>query len=411
MRRSFFGWVLSWVAITLFAAGLNQVAGQTPPNPAPTPAAQYSQTISRYCATCHNEQLKTADLILTQANVEDPAASGAIWEKVVRKLRARAMPPPGLPRPDDATYESFANYLTTHLDRAAAAKPNPGRTATAHRLNRTEYTNTIRDLLALEVDTEPLLPADDSGGFDNFGDLLSVSPLLMEKYMSAASRISRLAVGDRTISPDVVQYLVSPLLLQTDRMSEDLPFGSRGGIAVRHYFPVDGQYDLEVRLQRTDEEAYVVGIAEPHLLDFRVDGERIKLFRFGGEHVGMSPGAGAADAVPPDPRQAQYERTADSGLQIRFPAKAGQRLLQVSFLNENFAPESSFEDRSAGTYEEARLDSARERAWADPAVSSVSITGPYDVAGPGDTPSRRKIFVCRPAGRSDEESCARKILT
>ncbi|MGH9783959.1 MAG: DUF1592 domain-containing protein, partial [Terriglobia bacterium] len=137
----------------------------------------------------------------------------------------------------------------------------------------------------------------------------------------------------------------------------------------------------------------------------------VKLFRFGGEHVGMSPGAGAADAVPPDPRQAQYERTADSGLRVRFPAKAGQRLLQVSFLKEDFAPETSFEDRSARTYEESRLDSARDRAWADPAVSSVSITGPYDVAGPGDTPSRRKIFVCRPAGRSDEESCARKILT
>jgi mono/diheme cytochrome c family protein len=407
MRRS----LLSWVAITLCAAGLNQSAGQTPSNPAPTPASQYSQTISRYCATCHNEQLKTADLILPQANVEDPAASAPIWEKVVRKLRSRAMPPPGLPRPDDATYESFANYLTTHLDRAATAKPNPGRTATAHRLNRTEYTNAIRDLLALEVDTEPLLPADDSGGFDNFGDLLSVSPLLMEKYMSAASRISRLAVGDRTISPDVVSYLVSPLLLQTDRMSEDLPFGSRGGLAVRHYFPLDAEYNIQIRLQRTDDEGYVVGIAEPHQLDLRLDGERIKLFRVGGEHVGLAAGAGAADAVAPDSRQAEYERTADADLQIRFPAKAGQRLLQISFLKENFAPEVSFEERSARTYEEARLDSARERAWVDPAVSSVSITGPYDVAGPGDTPSRRRIFVCRPSGGSDEESCARKILT
>lgn len=407
MRRSH----LSWALVALLAAGLGQVSGQTPPNPAPTPASQYSATISRYCATCHNEQLKTADLILSKANIESPSADAPIWEKVVRKLRARAMPPPGLPRPDDAMYESFANYLMTHLDGAAAAKPNPGRTATAHRLNRTEYTNAVRDLLALEIETETLLPADDSGGFDNFGDLLSVSPLLMEKYIAAASKISRLAVGDRTISPDIVSYLVSPLLLQTDRMSEDLPFGSRGGIAVRHYFPVDGEYVIQVRLQRTDDEGYVLGIAEPHLLDLRLDGERVKLFRFGGEHVGMAAGAGAADAVPPDFRQAQYERTADADLQVRFPAKAGQRLMQVSFLRENFAPEISFAERSVTTYEEARLESSRERAWVDPAVSSVSITGPYDVAGPGDTPSRRKMFVCHPAGAADAEPCARKIFT
>jgi len=401
---------LTWVAIAFVEACLVQAAAQTPPSPAPTPASPYSATISRYCATCHNEQLKTADLILSKANIESPSADGAIWEKVVRKLRTRAMPPPGLPRPDDALYDSFANYLMTDLDRAAAAKPNPGRTATAHRLNRTEYTNAVRDLLGLEIETEPLLPADDSGGFDNFGDLLSVSPLLMEKYISAASKISRLAVGDRTISPDIVTYAVSPLLLQTDRMSEDLPFGSRGGIAVRHYFPLDGEYLLQVRLQRTDDEGYVVGIAEPHLLDLRFDGERVKLFRIGGEHVGTAAGAGAADAVPPDFRQAQYERTADASLQIRFPAKAGQRLLQVSFLKEQFAPEISFEERSATTYEEARLESARERAWVDPAVSSVSITGPYDVVGPGDTPSRRQIFVCHPAGATDEEPCARKIF-
>jgi len=388
------------------------LAQQASPSTASTPGtpAEYKAVFTRYCFTCHNDRLKTADLILSEANVDDPSATGAIWEKVVGKLRGRWMPPMGMPRPDDATYEAILNYLVTELDHAAAAHPNPGRTATAHRLNRAEYTNAVRDLLAINVDTEPLLPADDSGGFDNFGDLLTVSPSLMEKYISAASRISRLAVGDTTLSADVANYTISPLLLQNDRMNEDLPFGSRGGASVEHYFPLDGNYVLKVRLQRTDNEGYVVGIAEPHLLDFRLDGKRVKLFRVGGSHRGRAQGAGAADAVPPDYREADYERNADAGLEVRFPAEAGQRLLQVSFLQEDFAPETPFEFRSGGTYEETRIEDFKERAWADPAVSSITLTGPFDIQGAGDTPSRKKIFLCHPSGSSGEQSCARRIL-
>ncbi len=417
MRRVFsLGIGIAILAASFTAAFAQQ---QTSPQPAPQPAgaapsspAEYTQVFTRYCFTCHNERLKTANLILSEANVENPSATPAIWEKVVGKLRARSMPPMGMPRPDDDAYESIARYLVSELDRAAAAHPNPGRSGAAHRLNRAEYTNAVRDLLGLEVDTEALLPADDSGGFDNFGDLLSVSPLLMEKYISAAGKISRLAVGDTSVSPDVVSYAVSPFLLQTGRMNEDLPFGSRGGTAVRHYFPVDGEYVLNVRLQRTDDEGYVVGIAEPHLLDFRLDGQRVKLFTVGGGHLGRSQGAGAADAVPPDFREAQYERTADAGLEVRFPAKAGQRLIQVAFLDEAFAPETPFEFRpTATTYEEARLDNSKERAWVDPAVSSLAITGPYDVQGPGNTPSRAKIFICTPKGPAEEDACARRILS
>jgi mono/diheme cytochrome c family protein len=408
------------MAIAILAMGL--AAGSMTPAPAqessaPSPAsppgspAEYKAVFTRYCFTCHNDRLKTADLILTEANVDNPSATGAIWEKVVGKLRGRWMPPMGMPRPDDATYEALLKYLITELDSAAVAHPNPGRTATTHRLNRAEYTNSVRDLLAIEVDTEPLLPADDSGGFDNFGDLLTVSPSLMEKYISAAGKISRLAVGDRTLGADVANYTISPLLLQIDRMNEDLPFGSRGGTSVEHYFPLDGDYILQVRLQRTDNEGYVVGIAEPHLLDFRLDGQRVKLFRVGGDHRGRSQGAGAADAVPPDYREAEYERNADADLEVRFPAKAGKRLIQVSFLQEDFAPETPFEFRSGGTYEETRLEDTKERAWVDPAVSSITLTGPFDVQGAGETPSRKKIFLCRPSGPSDEQPCARRILS
>ncbi len=329
---------------------------------------------------------------------------------MARKLRAGAMPPVGMPRPARAALDSFIAYLETELDSAAASHPNPGRPSD-HRLNRAEYANAVRDLLAIEIDAASLLPADDSGGFDNFGDLLSVSPALMEKYMSAARKISRPAVGDTTIRPDIATYTISPFLLQGDRMSEDLPFGSRGGIAIRHHFPLDGEYLIKIRLQRVDNEGFAIGIAEPHLLDVRLDGARIKLFSVGGENVGLAMGAGAADAVPPDFDQAQYERLVDADLEVRFPVKAGKRLVQIAFLKETSAAEGMFPPRSQATYAEARLGSMRERAWADPAVSNVSVSGPYNAKGPGDTPSRRKIFVCSPAGAADEEPCARKILS
>ena len=403
--------ILSWLAIVMVSAYSAQAASQESSSPAPPEASQYSAVIKRYCVTCHNEKLRTADLALEIMDVQNVGENVEIWEKVVRKLRGFTMPPVGLPRPDEQVYESFADYLETELDRVAAAKPNPGRTAVAHRLNRAEYANAVRDLLAIEIDAASLLPADDSGGFDNFGDLLSVSPALMEKYMSVARKISRPAVGDTTIRPDIATYTLSPFLLQGDRMSEDLPFGSRGGIAVSHYFPLDGEYLIKIRLQRVDNEGFAIGIAEPHLLDVRLDGARIKLFSVGGENVGLAMGAGAADALPPDFDQAQYERLVDANLEIRFPVKAGKRLVQVAFLKETSAAEGMFPPRSQATYAEARLGSMRERAWADPAVSNVSVSGPFNVKGPGDTPSRRKIFVCSTAGAADEEPCARKILS
>ena len=382
--------------------------GLQPLSPVPSHDLAPRALLDRYCVTCHNQALKTAELTLDTTNVENVSQGAAVWEKVVRKLRGREMPPIGMPRPDETGYDSLAAYLERELDGAAAANPNPGRTATAHRLNRAEYTNAIRDLLVLEIEGESLLPADDSGGFDNLGDLLSVSPLLTEKYMSAARKISRLAVGDPTIRPDIKTYTVSTFLMQNERMNEDLPFGSRGGVAIRHHFPLDGEYVLTVNLQRNRNQ-FVVGIAEPHQVDLRLDGERIRLATIGGKHVGLAEGMGYG--IRPTYDQAQYERKADADLKLRFQAKAGRRLLQVAFVKQNWAAEGSFPRFSQASYSAARVLADYERTMADPAVSNVSITGPFDAKGPGNTPSRNRIFVCSPTSRAEEESCARKILS
>ena len=297
--------------------------------------AGYRDTLNRYCVTCHNEKLRTASLTLDLTNVSDLSEAPQIWERVITKLSLKAMPPVGMPRPDDDFYAGFSLYLKTNLDTLAAEMPNPGRTVTAHRLNRYEYANVVEDLLGVEIDVVALLPADNSGGFDNLGDLLSVSEVLMEKYLSAARQISQNAVGALDIPVDVQQYTIDPRLLQNQRMSEDLPFGSRGGLAVRHRFPLDGDYELSVRLLRTNDTGFVIGLDEPKYLDVRVDGERVKLFTIGGENIGLAFGAGLADNLPPDPVQAQYERLADSDLRVRIPVRAGIHTVQVAFLDES----------------------------------------------------------------------------
>jgi hypothetical protein len=349
--------------------------------------------LNRYCVTCHNERLRTANLLLDQADIENPSAGAEVWEKVVRKLRTRAMPPAGAPRPEESSYDSLASYLETALDRAAAARPNPGRPA-VHRLNRAEYTNAIHDLLALDLDSAALLPGDDSGyGFDNNGDVLTVSPMLLERYISAAGKISRLAVGEPVSSPIVERYSVPKGLVQEERVSDDLPFGSRGGIAVRHYFLLDGEYVIQVRLQRGKLDG-ILGLAEEHQLDVRLDGERLKLFTIGGSDKlkGKDQSSDLLD---------QYERTADANLEVRLATKAGTHLIAAAFLKDTVKTEG------------VQVQSGRNRAFFE-GVGTVSVIGPYDATGPGDTPSRRKIFVCRPAGptgQRDEEACATRILS
>ena len=394
--------VLSCIGIVLAGAGFLQAASQESSSPAPS---SHRALVNRYCVVCHNEKLRTAELLLDKADVEIVSQDAAVWEKVVTKLQAGQMPPSGMPRPDQATLDSFSAYLKTELDRAAAANPNPGRPP-AHRLNRAEYANAIRDLLAVEIDTVSLLPADNADyGFDNIADVLSVSPLLMERYMLAAGKVSRLAIGDPTIRPASEEYKLPQLLVQEERMSDSLPFGSRGGIAVQHRFPLDGEYVIRIRLQRNND-GYIRGLREPNQLNVRLDGARIKTFTVGGEYPGRT--GPVFSRNDPDYRgdteQVAYEYSADADLEVRFAAKAGTRLVGVAFQKENSKPE--------GVYmPPLRYGDMGQYRGGNPAVDAVTVTGPYNAKGSGETPSRQKIFVCSPARGEDEEPCAKKILS
>ncbi len=251
--------------------GLTHAVGSQSLDPVPSHASAQRAVLDQYCVTCHNQEIRTAGLLLDQMDVENIGEGAAVWEKVLSKIEAGAMPPAGMPRPDKSTAASLVAWLETELDAAAAAHPNPGRPA-IHRLNRVEYTNAVRDLLAVEIDGASLLPSDDAGyGFDNIGDVLSVSPLLMERYLSAARKITRAAIGDSEARPYLKTYDVHRFLSQEDRMSEALPFGSRGGIAIRHFFPLDGEYLIKLRLKRDFSGNAILGIAEPHHLGTRND--------------------------------------------------------------------------------------------------------------------------------------------
>ena len=392
---------LGSIGIVLVGVCSLQAAGLQDLVPSHTPS--YRAVLDQYCVTCHNQTARTAELLLDQADVENIGDGPEVWEKVLKKLRAGAMPPAGMPRPDQATYDSFATYLETALDSASAAHPNPGRPV-LHRLNRVEYANAVRDLLAVEIDGATLLPADDSRhGFDNIGDVLTVSPALLERYLSAARKISRLALGDPDISPVFEGYNVPKYFVQDDRMSEALPFGSRGGIAVRHNFPLDGEYLLKVRLARNSRD-YITGLLDkPHQLDVRLDGARLELFTIGGENHGRSAPLFSNNAMG-DRAQDIYERTADDILEVRFPATAGPQQIEVAFLKETSMPEGPLRTPMS------KYDLHNYKGG-EPGVASVSITGPYDASGIGQTPSRDKIFVCRPSSAQDEESCATKILS
>ena len=390
-----------WLVLVLATAPGASVFAAQESSPAPGAAFQASQSraaLNQYCVTCHNEKLRTADLLLDKADVDHVGANAETWEKVVGKLRSGAMPPAGMKRPDAATYNGLASYFETELDRAAAANPNPGRPA-IHRLNRTEYSNAIRDLLGLEVNAESLLPVDDSSyGFDNIGDVLTVSPALLERYLSAAAKISRYAIGDPALAPESETYEVSVRRMQDERESEDLPFGSRGGIAISHYFPLDAEYEFKIRLQR-DRVLDIIGLARQHQLDVRVDGMKMRSFTIGGGQLDRTKKGGFSDLVH---EQETYQRTADAGLNLRIPVKAGSHVIGVAFVQQPGEPEGTLKRRVVGAQYTQDDDI--------PGVGTVSVTGPFAATGSGDTSSRRKIFICHPASQ-DEDACASKILS
>jgi hypothetical protein len=374
--------------------------------------------LDTYCVTCHNQKLHTAGLALDTVDLTHPAANAEVLERVIGKLRAGSMPPPKMPRADAATYRVIAAKLENDIDQATLSHPDPGRIGAVHRLNRAEYNNAIRDLFALDVDVKPLLPGDDTadGSFDNFADVLSISTAHLERYMSVARQVTRLATGLPPSQPALERFEIPLHVLQEDRQSEDLPLGSRGGIAVHYDFPVDGEYLIKVKLQRQYQD-YLKGMGWPQKLDIRLDGKLLKRFTVGGQGKGRPAAASyAGDGEPGfagDPEWETYmQLTGDAGLEVRVPVKAGSRVVGVSFVREMWEPEGLPQPVQLGRV------IANDQVYMGYAnVGSVEIGGPYEVSlisktRSSESASRRAIFVCEPPKASAEERpCATTILS
>ena len=399
--------------LRLCLLGLLTLAASWGAEPAPTPRAVFDQ----YCVTCHNQKLKTAGLMLDKLDASNPASQAQTWEKVIVKLRAGSMPPPGMPRPDRATYRAVAATLANEIDRAWAANPNPGRIGAVQRLNRSEYNNAIRDLFSLDLDVKPQLPGDETadGSFDDFADSLSISTAHLERYMSVARQVTRLATGLPPVKPTVEQFEIPLHVLQEDRQSEDLPFGSRGGLAIHFDFPADGQYQIKVRLQRQYQD-YLKGMGWPQKLDVRLDGKLLKRFTVGGGGQGRPAASSyAGDGEPGfagDPEWEKYmQLTGDAGLEVRLPVAGGPHIVGVSFVRELWEPEGLPQPLQLGRV------IANDQVYMGYAnVGKVEIGGPYEARGPAkDTPSRRAIFVCHPPASSksaaEDRACAATILS
>ena len=366
-----------------------QARGQeAAPPPASGPSAR--AVIDQYCVGCHNQRARTGGLALDIADVTRPSLAPDVWEKVVRRVGTRSMPPHGSPRPDEAAYGRLTSWLEGELDRAAAAKPTAGRWP-IRRLNRTEYANAIRDLLDLHIDPAVLLPPDDAAfGFDNNADLLGVSPALIERYVAAADRVSALAVG-AAAAPGSQTYRVRQDRSQ-DQHIAGLPVGTVGGVAVAHLFPVSGEYRFSLELFRTNLEA-IRGLEHPHEIEISVDGQRVFHDTIGGSRD--QAGAGAVtdrmDAI-------------DKRLQVQIPVAAGRHVVGAAFVRKIGGGTTRlrpFLRSSAGTYD----------STGRPHLETLTIAGPFNPSGPGETPSRRRVFQCSPASQRDEEPCAERILS
>jgi len=372
--------------------------------------------VDKYCVTCHNARLKTGGLVLDKDAVDltRVADRADVWEKVVRKLHGKMMPPVGMPRPDQTTLDAFTASLESSIDRVALSRPNPGRSP-LHRLNRSEYAAAVRDVLALDIDAASLLPADDeANGFDNIADVLKVSPSLLEQYLTAARKVSALAVGDPNTTPVGTVYRVPPDRAQEDHI-EGLPLGTRGGILVRHNFPLDAVYEFNVVLLQ-NIVGYVPGLEWPHELEISLDGERVFLAEVGGPQ----------DLKLSDTNLALTKETLDRRLRTRVAVKAGPHQVGVTFLRKN----SALSDEPLQPFTR-NLDLQDMNGL--PTINFMQVTGPFAVTGAGDTPSRRKIFVCdarvnasrsssakasaerasaeRASAERDDAACAKQILT
>jgi hypothetical protein len=366
------------------------VPAETPLSPTTAAFDQHMVwgTWKKYCDTCHFGPKARGNVNLETLDLSNLNVNGATWEKVLRKLRGREMPPPGALRPDEGTYKTLVTAITTERDRLADTRPTPGR-PTLHRLNRAEYGNAVRDLLGLQIDVSELLPPDDSGyGFDNIGDVLTVSPELLERYLLASGKVARQAVGDTKIPPGYQTYSVAHGLKQDDRMADDLQIGSRGGTVVEHLFPVDGEYEIAVELQR-GRAGELLGNGRVRKLNLRLDDQAVHddftIPANRGRRADINTGVG---------------KEVEQGYKVRIPVKAGMHTIAAAFEKDTVLPE--------GILFKQRFDAIQSYFEG---VGVISIAGPYNVQGPGETASREKIFICQPAAASDEMPCAEKILT
>ena len=371
-------------------------------------SSPHAAVVGKYCVTCHNDKSRTGGLSLEHLDLTDVPKSAETWEKAIRKLRVGMMPPPGMPRPARAQLDGLAAYLETELDRAAVATPRPGRTS-IHRLNRAEYANAIRDLLALDVDAAALLPPDDeSSGFDNIADVLTVSPSLMERYLSASWNISRLAVGNLDIAPSTAVYRVRPDLSQ-DQHVEGLPPGTRGGILVHHTFPLDGEYTIRLRLWRNTFDL-MRGMEDPHDIEIAMDGQRLALVTAGGreQFLKMAENPGT------------FGTELDKRLTVTVPVTAGTHTLWATTVLKSHA----VRDDLIKPFLRTTVDGLD--IMGDPSVDRLTIEGPHAPTGSGGTAARRRIFICnpstslrvaqssskgKPTSAADEPACARRILS
>jgi hypothetical protein len=377
---------LCGVSILLMVGGVVSpcAAGQPSSPGSPDEREAIGRFVDLYCVACHNRDDRTAGLALDAIGSEEVSRNKTAWETVVRRLVARQMPPEGEVRPTGRTYNTFISRLAGSLDRTAAEKPDPGRTETFRRLNRTEYQNAIRDLLALDIDATTMLPPDESShGFDNVtvGDL---SPTLLDRFITAAQKIGRLAIGSAGRSPGGETIRIRPDLTQEEHV-DGLPIGTRGGALIPYTFPRDGEYEIQLRLAR-DRNEHIEGLHEPHEVEVLLDRERRSLFTL----------------MPP--KSETDHQTADAHLKARIRATAGPHDLGVTFLKDS----SSLLETKRQPYQ-AHYNMHRHPRIS-PALYQVSITGPYVAKGHGDTPSRRRIFVCEPKNPREEEASARSIL-
>jgi mono/diheme cytochrome c family protein len=410
-------------AASMLASAQGRPEGLQPRTAAST--AAHREVFAKYCVSCHTEAQRsrgTVPVAFERLDWSNVGSDAGMWERVVRKVRAGVMPPAGMPRPDRATLDGLATWLESQLDLAASAHPNPGRTESLHRLNRAEYRNAVRDLIGLDLDVSPLLPPDDSSyGFDNIAGVLKLSPTLMERYLSAAQKVSRLAMGSAGPEPAIDYFRVADDLSQ-DRHIDGMPLGTRGGTRVSYVFPMDAEYEFRPRLARDLNEQLPL-YPDDQLLEVSIDGARAGLFRLQGIGRGEQPAraatTGASDAaqrpaisqIATGPRLSAKDREArnraDETWNLRVPVKAGQRDVVVAFVNPTVALDESPRLPFLRPYP-AGVNIPETRLGAH--LRSVEIEGPLKATGPGATAARDTLFACRPPAVA-EAVCARRILT